>query len=212
MVAAIVHERRVASLPFYFIAGWIADDKPRELAHDDAEDQRILAGRPRLADAQTRARHPRPHARHRPPAGRHRKLRHHRKPHARPRDRAAALDQRRKGSNGHEFAALTIVLELFPYIAIDRRSLRSAAGCSPPGSGSRTAIRSKQPGASRSIPKTDKESIERIKLLTNENAQLRAELGSVKDRLETIERIVTDQPHRLAREIDSLAIDKGGNA
>jgi hypothetical protein len=61
-------------------------------------------------------------------------------------------------------------------------------------------------------PHTDRESVERIKLLTNENAQLRAELGSVKDRLETIERIVTDQPHRLAREIDALAIDKGGNA
>jgi hypothetical protein len=61
-------------------------------------------------------------------------------------------------------------------------------------------------------PHTDKEAIERIKLLTNENAQLRAELGSVKDRLETIERIVTDQPARLAREIESLAIDKGGHA
>jgi hypothetical protein len=61
-------------------------------------------------------------------------------------------------------------------------------------------------------PSTDKEAVERIKLLTNENAQLRAEIGSVKDRLETIERIVTDQPARLAREIDSLAIDKGGNA
>jgi hypothetical protein len=61
-------------------------------------------------------------------------------------------------------------------------------------------------------PKTDRESLERIKLLTNENAQLRAELGSVKDRLETIERIVTDQPSKLAREIDSLTLDKGGNA
>jgi hypothetical protein len=61
-------------------------------------------------------------------------------------------------------------------------------------------------------PRSDKEAMERIKLLTNENAQLRAELGSVKDRLETIERIVTDQPHRLAREIDALQIDKGGNA
>jgi hypothetical protein len=61
-------------------------------------------------------------------------------------------------------------------------------------------------------PHTDKESMERIKLLTNENAQLRAELGSVKDRLETIERIVTDQPLRLAKEIDQLAIDKGGRA
>jgi hypothetical protein len=61
-------------------------------------------------------------------------------------------------------------------------------------------------------PKADRESAERIKLLTSENAQLRAELGSVKDRLETIERIVTDQPHRLAKEIDALAIDKGGRA
>ena len=55
-------------------------------------------------------------------------------------------------------------------------------------------------------PKTDRESVERIKLLSNENAQLRAELGSVKDRLETIERIVTDQPNRLAREIDQLQV------
>jgi len=61
-------------------------------------------------------------------------------------------------------------------------------------------------------PKTDRESMERIKLLSTENAQLRAELGSVKDRLETIERIVTDQPQRLAREIDALAIDHGGHA
>jgi hypothetical protein len=61
-------------------------------------------------------------------------------------------------------------------------------------------------------PRTDRESIERIKLLTNENAQLRAEIGSVKDRLETIERIVTDQPNKLAQEIDRLAIDKGGRA
>ncbi|MFL6778910.1 MAG: hypothetical protein ACJ8E8_07710 [Sphingomicrobium sp.] len=61
-------------------------------------------------------------------------------------------------------------------------------------------------------PRTDKEAMERIKLLTGENAQLRAEIGSMKDRLETIERIVTDQPLRLAKEIDQLAIDKGGHA
>ena len=60
-------------------------------------------------------------------------------------------------------------------------------------------------------PKTDRESMERIKLLTGENAQLRAELGSVKDRLETIERIVTDQPHRLARG-DRSADDRQGRA
>lgn len=61
-------------------------------------------------------------------------------------------------------------------------------------------------------PKRDGESIERIKLLTGENAQLRAELGSIKDRLETLERIATDQPSKLARDIDALTIDKGGNA
>lgn len=61
-------------------------------------------------------------------------------------------------------------------------------------------------------PKRDGESVERIKLLTTENAQLRAELGSIKDRLETLERIATDQPSRLARDIDALTIDKGGNA
>ena len=58
--------------------------------------------------------------------------------------------------------------------------------------------------------KSDQDSVERIKLLSSENAQLRAELGSVKDRLETIERIVTDQPNRLAREIDSLSLVDGG--
>jgi hypothetical protein len=61
-------------------------------------------------------------------------------------------------------------------------------------------------------PATDREAAERIKLLTNENAQLRAELGSVKDRLETIERIVTDGPSRLSKEIEGLAFDKGGRA
>lgn len=61
-------------------------------------------------------------------------------------------------------------------------------------------------------PKTDQETAERIRLLTGENAQLRAELGSVKDRLETLERIATEQPSRLARDIDALQIDKGGNA
>jgi hypothetical protein len=61
-------------------------------------------------------------------------------------------------------------------------------------------------------PRKDEETIERIRLLTSENAQLRAEVGSMKDRLETLERIATDQPTKLARDIDALAIDKGGNA
>lgn len=53
-------------------------------------------------------------------------------------------------------------------------------------------------------PKTDQESIERIKLLSQENAQLRAELGAIKDRLGNVERIVTDSSHALDREIDLL--------
>ncbi len=57
-------------------------------------------------------------------------------------------------------------------------------------------------------PKTDKEAQERIKLLTQENAQLRAEIGSVKDRLVTVERIVTDESARLAREIDGLSVTR----
>ena len=65
-------------------------------------------------------------------------------------------------------------------------------------------------------PASDKQAMERIKLLTSENAQLRAELGSLKDRLETVERIVTDQPSRLSREIEALSIDRnidrGGRA
>jgi len=59
-------------------------------------------------------------------------------------------------------------------------------------------------------PKTDQEAAERIKLLTNENAKLRTEIKWVTDRLANVERIVTDQPSRLMRDIDALAIDKEG--
>ncbi len=59
-------------------------------------------------------------------------------------------------------------------------------------------------------PKTDQEAVERVKLLTNENAELRAELGSVKDRLANVERIVTDDSHRLTQEIEQLR-DKRAN-
>jgi hypothetical protein len=55
-------------------------------------------------------------------------------------------------------------------------------------------------------PKSDNEAVERIKLLSQENAQLRAELGSIKDRLGNVERIVTDESHRLADEIDKLRL------
>jgi predicted metal-binding membrane protein len=57
-------------------------------------------------------------------------------------------------------------------------------------------------------PKHNDEALERIKLLSSENAQLRAELGSIKDRLATVERIVTDDSHRLTQEIESLRVTK----
>src|SRR5689334_20623816 len=53
-------------------------------------------------------------------------------------------------------------------------------------------------------PKRDDEVLERVRLLSQENAQLRAELGSVKDRLANVERIVTDSAHSLDREIEQL--------
>ncbi|MGB7655070.1 MAG: hypothetical protein WBL74_06285 [Novosphingobium sp.] len=53
-------------------------------------------------------------------------------------------------------------------------------------------------------PKTTSEEAERIKLLSQENAQLRAELGSVKDRMATVERIVTDSGYQLTHQIEAL--------
>jgi len=53
-------------------------------------------------------------------------------------------------------------------------------------------------------PRSNDETIERVKLLSQENAQLRAELGSMKDRLATVERIVTDSGHLLDQEIERL--------
>jgi hypothetical protein len=53
-------------------------------------------------------------------------------------------------------------------------------------------------------PKTSNEAMERMKLLTTENAQLRAELGSIKDRLASVERIVTDRSFSLEHEIEQL--------
>ena len=57
-------------------------------------------------------------------------------------------------------------------------------------------------------PGADGKTAERVTLLTQENAQLQAELGSVKDRLATIERIVTDSGFHLTHEIDKLMVDR----
>jgi hypothetical protein len=53
-------------------------------------------------------------------------------------------------------------------------------------------------------PKNDQEAVERVKLLSQENAQLRAELGSIKDRLANVEKIVVDDSHKLTAEIEAL--------
>ena len=50
-----------------------------------------------------------------------------------------------------------------------------------------------------------------MKLLTQENAELRAELGSMKDRLNNVERIVTDSGFQLTHEFDRLREEKEVN-
>ncbi|MXO75871.1 hypothetical protein GRI40_11660 [Altererythrobacter aerius] len=57
-------------------------------------------------------------------------------------------------------------------------------------------------------PHTDKEAQARVALLTQENAQLKAEVGAMRDRLETVERIVTDSGYRLTNEIEQLRAGK----
>lgn len=57
-------------------------------------------------------------------------------------------------------------------------------------------------------PRITTEAAERFKLISTENAQLRAELGAVKDRLANVERIVTDDSHRLTQEIENLRLPR----
>ena len=60
-------------------------------------------------------------------------------------------------------------------------------------------------------PKTASEEAERIKLLSQENAALRAELGSIKDRMGNVERIVTDSGYALTNQIEALRAPGKGN-
>jgi hypothetical protein len=53
-------------------------------------------------------------------------------------------------------------------------------------------------------PELTNEAMERVRMLTQENAGLRAELGSMKDRLAVVERIVTDKGFDVARQIEQL--------
>ena len=59
-------------------------------------------------------------------------------------------------------------------------------------------------------PKND-QAVERVKLLTQENAELRAELGSMKDRTANVERIVTDSGYHLTSEIEQLRDKREAN-
>ena len=61
-------------------------------------------------------------------------------------------------------------------------------------------------GGEAVYPRSNGETIERVRLLTQENGQLRAELGAVKDRLANVERIVTDGSQALDREIEALRL------
>mgnify|MGYP003483664065 CR=1 FL=1 len=58
-------------------------------------------------------------------------------------------------------------------------------------------------------PRGGSKTDERVTLLTQENAQLHAELGAVKDRLANVERIVTDSGYQLSHEIARLGDNKG---
>lgn len=53
-------------------------------------------------------------------------------------------------------------------------------------------------------PITSNETTERLRMLATENAQLRAEVSSLKDRTAVLERIATDQSTQLDRQIESL--------
>ncbi len=55
-------------------------------------------------------------------------------------------------------------------------------------------------------PEVTNEAQERIKLLSQENAALRAEISSVKDRLAVVERIVTDGSLKLGQDIEALRL------
>ena len=55
------------------------------------------------------------------------------------------------------------------------------------------------------------EAEERVKLVSQENAQLRAQIGSLQDRLGNVERIVTDSGYQLTSEIEQLRDQREAN-
>jgi hypothetical protein len=99
------------------------------------------------------------------------------------------------------------VAQMFPFIIIGGLSL-GLAGILGWIYTTRMRIKNGYPlegmWGQKHYPKNDLESVERIKLLSQENAQLRAELGSIKDRLVSVERIVVDDSQKLTAEIEAL--------
>ncbi|WP_271438300.1 hypothetical protein [Pontixanthobacter luteolus] len=61
-------------------------------------------------------------------------------------------------------------------------------------------------------PSTDGQTAQRVTLLTQENAEMRAELSSVKDRLANVERIVTDSGFSVSNEIERLRDESNSGA
>ena len=53
-------------------------------------------------------------------------------------------------------------------------------------------------------PQSSAEAAEHVRQLTHENAELRAELGSLRERMGNVEGIVTDSSYRLGHEIERL--------
>lgn len=60
-------------------------------------------------------------------------------------------------------------------------------------------------------PVASTETTERLRMLATDNARLSAEVASLKDRIAVLERIATDQPARLAQEIETLRADRAVN-
>ena len=58
----------------------------------------------------------------------------------------------------------------------------------------------------RNVGKTDDAAQDQTKALAAENVQLKVTVERLEERLQVLERIVTDEPGRLAREIDQLSI------
>ena len=60
--------------------------------------------------------------------------------------------------------------------------------------------------------RNDPQAERQIALLSEENGALKGQVDRLEKRLAVLERIATDQPSRLEREIDALSIEERGHA